>query len=210
MYSIKTINFYVKEQTDNDFDVYAMQVRIGNVSAYNNIDRHIRPVVTRMSYKYEMNDYDREDLVQEMMLLALVLCLKYDHSKGHYLRYAYRSIRLRMYGYINNLGQDRSLNVSATDLYLTDHKHALSRVLLKESVEYYSSALRELSNYEKSVWKLFVERRTFKEMGKILKKDEHSIINTIYRIKTKLDTIEHLHDDVDNDASSRYSILELK
>lgn len=210
MYSIKPINFYVKEQTDSDFDIYAVQVRTGNVSAFDKIDQHIRPVVKRMSYKYEMNDYDREDLVQEMMLLALVLCLKYDSSKGHYVHYVYRSIRLRMYGYINNLGQEHFLNVSTSGLYLSDHKHALSRVLLKESVEYYSSALNDLSNYESSVWKLFVERRTFKEMAGILKRDEHSIINTIYRIKNKLDTIEHLHGNVDNDASSRYSILELK
>lgn len=210
MYAIKVFNFYINEHRDSDYDQYALQVQSGNAASFDNIDRHIRPVIKRMTYKYDMNDFDREDLVQEMLFFALVLCLKYDDSKGHYVHYVYRSIRLKMYDYINSIGIERLVSASNSEVYMMDYKHALSHVIIKESKEYYAEAIGDLSNYEKTVWKLFMDRHTFEEMSGILNRQEHSIINTLYRIKNKLNSVEDLHADVDNYPSSRYSILELK
>lgn len=210
MYLIKVFDFYISEQSDGDFDKYALHVQNGNTASFDNIDRQMRPVIKRMTYKYDMNDFDREDLVQEMLFFALILCFKYDDSKGRYVHYAYRSIRLKMYDYINNIGLERLISTSANEVYMMDSKHALAHVIVKESKEYYAEAIENLSNYEKTVWKLFMDRHTFEEISSIINRQEHSIINTLYRVKNKLHSVESLHADVDNQPSSRYSILELK
>lgn len=198
MYLIKVFEFYISEQSDSDFDIYALHVQNGDTTSFDNIDRQMRPVIKRMTYKYDMNDFDREDLVQEMMFFALNLCFKYDDSKGHYIHYAYRSIRLKMYDYINNIGLERLISTSTNEVYMMESKHALAHVIVKESKEYYAEAIENLSNYEKIVWKLFMDRHTFEEISAIINRQEHSIINTLYRVKSKLHSVESLHADVDN------------
>lgn len=74
----------------------------------------------------------------------------------------------------------------------------------------YVEAVNNLSHFEKQVMKLLFEGCTFNDIAVILNKDSETILSTTYRIKFKLGEIEDLHTIVDNSASSRYSILELK
>lgn len=93
---------------------------------------------------------------------------------------------------------------------MLEHRHALSHVILKEAQEEYAGAVGNLSNFEKRVLKLFMGGSTFDEIASIINKESESVINTLYRIKFKFSSVEDLHAVIDNDALSRYSILELK
>lgn len=216
MYSVKSFYIYLSERpadyesNETKLDAFALQVKAGNFTEFDEIDRELRPIIRRMTFKYDMNEYDREDLVQEMLLSALILCLRFDYSKGHYGRYALRSIRLKMYSYINYLSASRHIEICPEEFYMLEHRHALSHVILKEAQEEYAGAVGNLSNFEKRVLKLFIGGATFDEIGSIINKESESVINTLYRIKFKFGSVEDLHAVIDNDALSRYSILELK
>lgn len=216
MYSVKSLSIYVRERTDdfeNDeakLDACALQVKAGNLSEFDEIDRKIRPIVRRMTFKYDMNEYDRDDLVQEMLLSALILCLRFDYSKGHYRHYALRTIRLKMYSYINNFSAARQIEIFPEEIYMLEPSQALTQIILKEVQEEYVGEASNLSNFEKRVLKLFMNDCTFEEIGSIFNKEPGAIINTLYRIKFKFSSVEHLHAVIDNDGLNRYSILELK
>lgn len=191
-------------------DSNALKVKDGNLRAFDEIDREIRPVVRRMSFKYNLNEFDRDDLIQEMMFNALILCMKYDYTKGHYRHYVLRSTRLKMYNAFNDFRSWREIELKSDERSMTEHKHALSHLLIKEVQSEYIGAVENLSSYERHVLKLIFDEWTFQDIASAFKKDTESIINTLYRIKIKLDEVEDLHGNVDNDASSGYSILELK
>lgn len=216
MYSVKSFYIYVSERpadygnNEAKLDAYALQVKSGNFAEFDEIDRELRPIIRRMTFKYDMNEYDREDLIQEMLLSALMLCLRFDYSKGHYGHYALRSIRLKMYSCVNYLSVSRQIEICPEEVYMLEHRHALSHVILKEAQEEYAGAVGNLSNFEKRVLKLFMGGATFDEIGSIINKEPESVINTLYRIKFKFSSVEDLHAVIDNDALSRYSILELK
>lgn len=217
MYVIKSFYICVRDTepaeyggTDVIYNGNALKVKDGNFEAFDAIDRLLRPLIRRMTFKYNMNEYDREDLIQEMMFSALILCLKYDYRKGHYRHYVLRSIRLKMYDYINCCSVRYQMEQAPHEILMHEHKHALSHIILKEAQGEYAGAAGNLSNYEKRVLKFLLEGCTFKDIAGILNKEPESIINTLYRIKIKFNSGEGLHAVVDNEALSRYSILELK
>lgn len=211
MYNIRSFYIYVRESgTDVIYNSSALRVKDGDFDAFDEIDVRLRPLIRRMTFKYDMNEYDREDLIQEMMFTALILCLKYDYVKGHYRHYVLRSIRLKMYDYINYCSAWHQVELDPHEMLMFEHKHALSQIILKEAQAEYAGAAGDLSNYEKQVLKLLLEDRMLNDIAGVCGKTPESVINTLYRIKTKFNAVEDLHAVVDNDALSRYSILELK
>ncbi len=216
MYFIKSLYIYIKEEQpavyggDKLLDAYALQVKAGEFHFFDNIDHHLRPVIRRMTFKYDMNEHDREDLIQEMVFSALILCLKYDFAKGHYKHYVLRSIRLKMYDYIHRLKVWHQVELNPDETLLLEHQHALRHIMLKETQAEYAGAAGNLSNYEKRALKLFLDGCTIEDIADIFNKEPESVINTFYRIKIKFNSVEDLHTVVDNDALNRYSILELK
>lgn len=215
---VKKTYFAVAKEERTDYltdsekvlDAYALKVKNGDFYAFDSIDREIRPAVRKMTFKYDLNAHDREDLIQEMMFHALILCLKYDYEKGHYRNYVLRSSRLKMYDFINYYKSRHQIELDPNETWLLQHKHALSHLIIKEVQTEYVEAVGNLSNFEKQVMKLIFGDCTLDDIAGILNKDTESIINTLYRIKIKLGAVEDLHTIVDNSASSRYSILELK
>lgn len=193
-----------------NLDAYAIKVRAGDLSAFDSIDQLIRPAIRRMTFKYDLNEHDREDLIQEMMCHALYLCQKYDGNKGHYRNYVLRSCRLKMYDYINYFNSWHQIDLDPNEAWLYQNKHALSHLIVKEMQAEYVEAVNNLSHFEKQVMKLLFEGCTFNDIAVILNKGSETILSTTYRIKFKLGEIEDLHTIVDNSTSSRYSILELK
>ena len=217
MYLIKPFYIYLRETGPAEYDVTdviynssALRVKDGDFDAFDEIDTRLRPLIRRMSFKYDMNEHDREDLIQEMMFAALILCLKYDYAKGHYRHYVLRTIRLKMYDYINFCSAWHQIELDPHEMLMFENKHALSHIILKEAQAEYAGAAGDLSNYEKQVLKFLFDGCTLSDIASICRKEPESVINTFYRIKTKFSSVEDLHAVVDNNALSRYSILELK
>ncbi|CAD2080689.1 hypothetical protein GCM10007275_19370 [Jeotgalicoccus coquinae] len=217
MYRIKTFYFYIRETGSSEYDgtdvIYnsnALRVKDGDFNAFDEIDVRLRPFIRRMSFKYDMSEHDREDLIQEMMYTALILCLKYDYAKGHYRHYVLRTIRLKMYDYMNCCSARHQIEMDSDDMIMFENKHALSQIILKETQAEYTGASGDLSNYEKQVLKLLMDGCSLNDIASLCRRDPRSVINTLYRIKIKFRAVEDLHAVVDNNALSRYSILELK
>lgn len=218
LYSIKVSSHLVlerrasyKESNLEDLDRAACRVRNGDYDAFDTVDKLLRPHILRMSFKYEITSYDRDDLVQDMMIEVFMMCFRYDYERGHFMNYALRSIRFKMYNKIvvNPAGW-KSWEPLLETIFENTHSHALSGIHLKETTEDYLSAVESLSTREKYVLKLFIERYSVQEIASILKCGLKSVNNTVHRLKIKFGEVEDLHSIVDNNASNRYSILELK
>ena len=56
----------------------------------------------------------------------------------------------------------------------------------REKLEDNEKVISELSSYEKSVLKLYLDGHSYREIGLALNKSEKSVDNALYRIKSKL------------------------
>lgn len=218
LYRIKVSSHLVLERRTSykdsdleDLDRAACRVKNGDYAAFDTVDKLLRSHILRMSFKYEITSYDRDDLVQDMMIEAFMMCFRYDYERGHFMNYALRSIRFKMYNKIVvNPGAWNSWEPLLETIFDSTHSDALAGIHLKERAEDYLSAVESLSTREKYVLKLFLERYSVQEIASILKCGLKSVKNTVHRLKIKFGEVEDLHSIVDNNASNRYSILELK
>ncbi|CAD2074392.1 sigma-70 family RNA polymerase sigma factor [Jeotgalicoccus meleagridis] len=217
MYVIKRFQFYVNDSHNKDSetetwyaDRAAVRVKYGDYAAFDELDKLLRTKVTRLTFKYELNRFDRDDLVQDLMFHAFMLCFTYDYEKGHYMNYCLYSLRRKAYSKIVNFVELKNLEVMPEDFYMVDWSNALSHIILKEAGIEYSTALSSLSKLEKLILSMFIELRSFDEISAVLKMDEKAIINALHRVRKKFSKVEDLHSIVDNGSPNRYSILELK
>lgn len=194
-----------------EIDNAASRVKGGDFTAFNTVDKLLRPQVLKMTFKYDLTYYDRDDVLQDMMIEIFMMCFRYDAERGHFMNYALRSIRFKLYNKIVvNPGDWNSWEPLLESTSNKADTENLGSILLKETTEDYLLTVQGLSTLEKYVLKLILERYSIDQMASFLKREEKSITNTVQRLKGKLGDVEGLFDVVDNSSSNRYSILELK
>lgn len=82
---------------------------------------------------------------------------------------------------------ERPSDIFSDEFFVLDSEDPLRKILEQESVKKLYSVIRKsLSDFEYSIWRLYMSGRSAKEIGDIVGKDEKSVNNAIYRIRVKL------------------------
>lgn len=132
---------------------------------------------------------DREEMVQEGRLALYNAALKYEQSdKVTFGLYAKICIRNRLISYIRKLGaakrrRDRLAEKTEKGSSSSAEELAISlenSMVLKELLD------NEASDYEKAVFSLYLQKKSYAEIADRLGKDEKSVANAICRVKAKL------------------------
>lgn len=132
---------------------------------------------------------DREEMVQEGRLALYSAALKYEQSdKVTFGLYAKICIRNRLISYIRKLGAEKRRRDRIAEK--TEKSASSSAEELAISFEN-SRALKELldteaSEYEKAVFSLYLQKKSYSEIASRLKRSEKSVANAICRVKAKL------------------------
>ena len=154
-------------------------------------DRY-RGLLNSMTEKYArlagMNSHDEEDLRQEALiaLYSAYLTYKTDQDGVTFGLYAKVCIRNRLAGVLRK----RHINENSIDRVFSDTVDPESEFISKEEYEALLSVIDGLlTDYEKSVFKLYLRDLSYREIAGKLGKNEKSVDNAICRIKTKIKKI---------------------
>lgn len=197
MYHIASFCFTVGESVNDELDRLALQVYDGDRKAFDKIDEYLRPHITRMSHKYTNLYHDREDLEQDMMEMALILCYRYDWRLGRYRNYALRSIRFEMFNRIREfkkirsneyIRKDKGITFDSGDYQDFDTTDPLDAVVKEEQMEYLMSR-GVCSNMELTILKHLKRGCTIDAISRELAINRKSVTNSLYRIIRKKELI---------------------
>ncbi len=139
------------------------------------IDKY-RPLIWKNIYKFYIEPKDQDDFYQES-LLTLMDCLnRFDESKQKTFTKYFELILFRRFIYLKDKTPKYYL-YERPELFEDTYTPDFDR--LEEGVF--------LTALEKDVCQLyFYDHQTVESIGQLLKKNEKSIKNTIYRIKSKI------------------------
>ena len=198
MYHIASFCFTVNESVNDELDRLALQVYDGNRKAFDKIDEYLRPQIIRMSHKYMNLYHDREDIEQDMMEMALILCYRYDWRLGRYRNYALRSIRFEMFNRIREFKKVRSIEYIKKDKGITfdsgDHPdlgtaNPLDAVVKEEQMEYLMSR-GVCSRMELKILGLLEHGWTIDAISDELAISRKSVTNSLYRVIRKKELLQ--------------------
>ncbi len=141
--------------------------------------------------KFSMAESETDDLRQEAAIALYNAVLAYEPAEGvTFGAYAKVCIRNRVISYIRCFHE--KLPIESTDdleVHFEEISHDTPEQLFinKESLCNLNRRIDgTLTEFERSVFDLYVGNMSYKDMAKILSKPEKSIDNAIHRIKAKL------------------------
>ena len=156
------------------------------------LDRYA-PLIDSMVHSVNMDNFslqDREDLRQEALVAFFRALTHYDtaQSEVQFGLYAKLCIRNALYSHLRRWKDQRNTVLLADEASLEDVDcDPASRMVEEEKYLELSRVIHEaLSQYENTIWWLYLSGRTAVEIATALKKDEKSVQNAIYRIRKKL------------------------
>lgn len=192
MYHIATFHFFVRENADDALDALAFRVRAGDMEAFDLMDAKLRPQVRRMSYRY-MNDFhDREDIEQEMMEQALRLCSRYQHDRGRYSHYLFRTLHLEM-----RSRRKRDMRTYSTPVPVWEGgavepadperkvANPLNIMVKEEQLQYLMHKRGICSPLERKVLQHLDKGHGISDVCREFALDRKSVLNTLHRIRRK-------------------------
>ena len=134
-----------------------------------------------------------DDFRQEATVVFYNSILTYDMTQHHveFGLYSKICVTNALISQLRRLQRRQSERLSDTaseeGLFVNDSEDPSVRILEQESLKsLYSVIKQNLSEFEYSIWQLYMSGRTAKEIGDVLDKDEKSVSNAIYRIRKKL------------------------
>ncbi|WP_342388029.1 RNA polymerase sigma factor [Salinicoccus bachuensis] len=192
MYHIATFYFFVREDVDDELDALAFRVRTGDMEAFDLMDVKLRPQVHRMSYRY-MNDFhDREDVEQEMMEQALRLCSRYQHDRGRYRHYLFRTLHLEMRSRRKRGMRECSALVPVGEKGVAEPADPEEKVanpinimVKEEQLQYLMHKRGVCSPLERKVLQHLEKGHGISDVCSEFALDRKSVLNTLHRIRRK-------------------------
>jgi len=168
----------------------------GNEDAMFKIYNKYKPFIFSRTYKYFVNEIDREDMVQEAMIALGKAVNSYDETKeASFKTYAITLIDRHLISYIRKINTKksqffRSAMNSGVDVYGPyggkSESDIDTKLIAREILKDYRNYIMEkLSSKEKEVLRLLLKRYNCKEISAELKCDVKSIDNTVQRIRKK-------------------------
>jgi len=200
-----------------DYSELLSKARNGDELALEQIMISLKPMVNRIARGYFLTNGDSADLIQEGMIgvYKAILSYKLDSEVG-FVTFASTCVRRQMISavrvslnkknlplssYIGIGGQGGLIvdKLNTEDTEDDDFEYMIpseeltpeERVMLHErNVELNKRIDEVLSDFEKSVLSHYLNGESYKQIAKLLDKNEKSIDNAIVRIKSKLKFLE--------------------
>lgn len=194
MYQIKHFYFAVKETLDDTINRYAILVSKGKHKYFDDIDEHIRPTITRQTYRYPFTFEDRKDIVQDLMEAAFRRCFRYQPELGHYRHYTYRVTKyelIRMYHRVFSESQNATNKSNYTgtfsvgDYASRKKDNPLDIIVFEEGEEYLLNERGPCTRLERKVYHYYNQGYKVREIGDTIGMTEKIVRNTLYRAKVK-------------------------
>ena len=174
------------------------QAQDGSVDAYEELLRRYRPLIDSLVSGFvtpDMSRQDAEDLFEEAKHVFLSALTSYDLSRDAVEFGLYAKICLKN-GLISELRRQKRrkklgvVSLSEDDLAQRDvpvSDDPASELIEEEDFHRLYRRIRScLSEFENSVWWMYVSGVGAAEIAKRLGKDEKSVHNAVYRIRAKL------------------------
>ena len=194
------------------------RAREGNDDALEELLITLKPMVYRLARGYFLTNGDSADLIQEGMIGVYKAFLSYDlNSDVSFSSFASTCVRRQMISAVRislskkNLPLNQYVGIGVQGGLIIENDNIESteddefeymipsleltpeeRMLLHErNVELRKYIKENLSEFEQHVLKLYLEGESYKQIAKLLDKNEKSVDNAIVRIKSKLKILEN-------------------
>lgn len=160
----------------------------GDEKSFSDLAERYRPLLEGMSKKYAgMSNNGKsfeEDFFQEATLAFYSAVCSYTESdKVTFGLYAKICVRNRLVSYLRSVSVKGKKHLSEKAGYADP----IGRLVEKEDVKEIENKIQSrLSDFEWEVFRLYIQRRSYSDIAKVLGRTEKSVDNAIYRIKTKL------------------------
>ncbi len=168
------------------------QAKEGDNLSFEKISVHYLGLINKLSSQYQAEGYDKGDFIQEGLVGLLYAVKSYDDSHNiSFKNFALLCIKNRFLSIVKKSG-DRSLptqdSVPLDQVEITDERlNPESRVLYRERLAYLFERAKELlSKKEYSVFMLYINGYSYREIAKKLGINEKSVDNALIRAKKKL------------------------
>ena len=165
----------------------------GNSLAFEKLVLHYLGLINRLSNEYRAEGYDREDFIQEGCVALLSAVKSYDKDKNSsFKNYAMLCIKNRFLTIVRQSKSEKKLpmeaKVSIDDVEITDNgNNPESLLLYQERLASLKEKAKEvLSKREYSVFMLYIEGYSYKEISNNLKITVKAVDNALSRAKKKL------------------------
>lgn len=181
--------------TPNDIDENELAVRAaaGDDEAMSLLIASVMPIAKAKAASFSHVRISDEDLVQEGMLGFLEAVKRFDPTRGvPFKAYASTCIKNRMINAFNknNSGANFPLTgaVSLEEEQLTDHASNPENIIDAKAApeELWKIVDSELSEYERRVLDLMLEKKSYAEISELLGTGVKSVDNAVQRIRKKI------------------------
>ncbi len=181
----------------NSLDVKELILKVRNndqeafVTLLNTYKPLIDSSVNRFSSDEAFATY-REDLYQEASLVFYNSILAYDLEQnevefGLFAKICIYNALVSQLRVFKKRAEDPVEEISDNNLSDRDVEDPAVRLLEQESLKkLYSIIRRNLSDYEYTIWQLYISGRSASEIAIVMSSNKKSINNAIYRIRKKL------------------------
>lgn len=183
------------ENNKNDVRELIVKVRSGDQGSFEILLNRYKPLieasVNRFSFDEAFALY-REDLQQEASLVFYNSILAYDleQNEVEFGLFAKVCIHNALVSQLRTLKKRSAETVNATPenlLFVQDSDDPLTKILEQERLRSIYAVIRKnLSNFEYTVWQMYISGHSSAEISKALNIDKRSADNAIYRIRKKL------------------------
>lgn len=168
-----------------------IRVRKGDNSAFERLCEQYKALIESMSHKYvdlySEGDIEIEDFFQEARLALYNATLSYDidNLKFTFGAFAKTCIRNRLISYLRKASSKkrRKCEEGAVVDKISPQETVIQREL---GEEIFTLAEETLSEYELQIFKMYVIGAKTKEISARIGKNEKSVNNAIFRIRSKL------------------------
>ena len=164
------------------------EVQSGNKDAFNEIIRRYEPLISSIVSRYLSDEFfsqsDRDDLSQEAAIALYNAVMSYDILRSEVSFGLYAKICLS--NSLNSALRRRKRQLEADRVQLTEECGYLCDDKLSDAGLLLERVDCRLSDFEKSVFRLFIRGYSHRFIAETLGRTEKSIDNAIYRIRSKI------------------------
>lgn len=190
-YIESTIIFESCDSVSPDIETLIENVKNAKPLSFDVIYELYTPLIESITKSYALSPFDMDDIKQEAMIALYNAAIAYDPSKNvTFGAYAKVCIRNRITSYLRCFQENvlvHSIEETERDIDEPDLDTPEQIVISKESLCNLNRRIDEaLTDFEKSVFALYVGNTSYASMADALGKPKKSIDNAIHRIKAKL------------------------